>query len=379
VYLSMFLGPNVSGPDDDRLAIELGIEQALKADEAGFAAIYLGEQHFNNYEPYSNPIVMAAYLAGRLKQAYLGTSMIPLPKHHPLMLVERINLLDQLTAGRCIIGMSSGLPIPDKAFPVRFPEGGAAQLFEEKLQVMLAAWAHRPGDGPMPFATSTESGVMPNRMMPYPYRAGHPLFAVGTSTESKIRAAGVAGRKVHTAGFDAAGGAALLGVYREGMEEGGIAPEVVEENLDWFIHTKVVFVGQTDDEATTTAQPLLLDRALPPWIFTPPEQEGMTLGELLDADPGPMASGMGKPESLAAFVQRAAIVGSPETVAAKLQQFDDVGLRHMHTRFVFGSLADVDPFRRSLDLFIDEVMPRLNVRSMPPLTPDQIRGVPVGV
>jgi alkanesulfonate monooxygenase SsuD/methylene tetrahydromethanopterin reductase-like flavin-dependent oxidoreductase (luciferase family) len=369
----MFLGPNVSGPDEDRVAIELGIEQALKADAAGFAAIYLGEQHFNNYEPYSNPIVMAAHLSSRLVQAYLGTSMIPLPRHHPLSLVERINLLDQLTAGRCIIGLSSGLPMPDKAFPVEFPPGGPAQLFDEKLRVMLAAWAHRPADGPMPFATSTERGVMPNRMMPYPYRAGHPLFAIGTSTEAKVRAAGVAGRKVHTAGFDVAGAAALLGVYREGLDEGGIAPDLVQENLDWFLHTKAVFVGDTDEEAAAVAEPLLLNRALPPWIFTPAEQVGMSLGQLLRADPGPMAAAMGRPESLAAFVQRAAIVGSPETVAAKLVEFEDAGLRHMHTRFVFGSLADVDPFRRSLDLFIHEVMPRLDIRSMPPLRPDEVR------
>ena len=122
MFLSMFLGPNVSGPADDTRAIELGVEQALAADVAGFAAIYLGEQHFNDYEPYSNPIVMAGYLAGQLPQAYdVGTSMIPLPRHHPLSLVERINLLDQLTRGRCIIGMSSGRPGPDPAMPITTP------------------------------------------------------------------------------------------------------------------------------------------------------------------------------------------------------------------------------------------------------------------
>jgi alkanesulfonate monooxygenase SsuD/methylene tetrahydromethanopterin reductase-like flavin-dependent oxidoreductase (luciferase family) len=48
MYVSLFLGPNVDGPEDDRVAIELCIEQALKADEAGFAAVYVGEQHFGS-------------------------------------------------------------------------------------------------------------------------------------------------------------------------------------------------------------------------------------------------------------------------------------------------------------------------------------------
>ena len=97
---------------------------------------------------------------------------------------------------------------------------------------------------------------------------------------------------------------------------------------------------------------------------------------LLRCDPGPMATAMGKPESLAAFVQRSAIVGNPETVAAKLREFEDAGLRHIHLRFVFGSLADVEPFRRSLALFIEGVLPLVKVQTMPALRAEQVRTFP---
>ena len=372
MHVSLFLGPNVSGPSDDRLAIELCIEQALIADAAGFAAVYLGEQHFNNYEPYSNPIVMAAYLASQFKQAYLGTSMIPLPQHHPLSLVERINLLDQLTRGRCIIGLSSGLPFPNKAFPVAMPEGGRSQLFDEKLDVMLRAWRHRVGDQPLEFRTSVESGVMDGRIMPVAYRAGHPLFAIGTSTESKVHAAGAAGHKVHTAGFDVAGGARLIGIYRDAMESAELSEEAIASNLAWFTHTKVIYVAETDELAAKEAEPLLLPRRLPPFIKIPPEQESMSLAQLLTCDPGPMAPHMGAPESLAAFVQRTSVVGSPESVAAQLRTFADAGLEHVHARFAFGPLDDLGPFRRSLDLFVSEVMPRIDAQPMGPLGPEDI-------
>lgn len=110
MYVSMFLGPGVAGPEQDQLVIEASIERALEADESGFGALYVGEQHFNNYEPYSNPFVMMGYLAGQIKNAYLGTSVSPLVVHHPLLLIERMNLLDLLTRGKVVFGMSSGRP-----------------------------------------------------------------------------------------------------------------------------------------------------------------------------------------------------------------------------------------------------------------------------
>jgi alkanesulfonate monooxygenase SsuD/methylene tetrahydromethanopterin reductase-like flavin-dependent oxidoreductase (luciferase family) len=378
VHVSLFLGPNVSGPADDHRAIDLCIEQALTADAAGFAAIYCGEQHFNDYEPYSNPIVMAGYLAGQITQAYLGTSMIPLPQHHPLDLVERINLLDQLTRGRCIIGMSSGRPMPDLAFPVAMPEGGRAQLFDEKLDVMLGAWAHQPGDGPFKFRTSVEEGVVNGRIMPTAYRAGHPLFAIGTNTPAKVRAAGRAGHKVHIAGLGLEGSRDLVIAYREAMEEAALAPELIASNLSWFIHSKLVYVAETEEQAMAEAEPLLRPRRLPPFIQVPPEQERMGLAELLTCDPGPVAPQMGMPQSLAAFLQQTSIVGSPDSVAAQLRTFDQGGLEHMHIRFAFGPLDDLAPFRRSLDLFIREVMPRLDLTPMPPLHDHEVAAVNVG-
>jgi alkanesulfonate monooxygenase SsuD/methylene tetrahydromethanopterin reductase-like flavin-dependent oxidoreductase (luciferase family) len=87
-----------------------------------------------------------------------------------------------------------------------------------------------------------------------------------------------------------------------------------------------------------------------------------------------LSSQMGAPESLAAFVQRTSVVGSPETVAAQLGTFAVAGLEHVHARFAFGSLDDLGPFRRSLDLFVSEVMPRIDAQPMPALAPDEIAG-----
>ncbi|MEU4245326.1 LLM class flavin-dependent oxidoreductase [Actinoplanes sp. NPDC026619] len=375
MHFSLFLGPGVRGPHEDRPAIDLMIEQAVAADAAGFTAVYVGEQHFNNYEPYADGLTMAAFLAGRLPNAYLGTSVVPLVLHHPLFLVERANLLDQLTGGRFILGMSGGRPREGKTWHKHdlTPEQ-RSRLFDQKLDVMLRAWAHRAGDQPLEFTTDDEYGVMEGRMMPASYRRPHPLFAIGTNTPAKIAEAGRKGQKVHLGPFDPAGAGRIAALYRDSMVEGGHPAELIEDNLRWLIHTKIILVGETDDEAWDVAERLFTGpMVMAPWIRRDPGQDGWSLRKIYRADPGPFAPAMGVPESQGAFLHRTAIVGSPETVAAELAGYRDAGLPHVHARFIFGTLDDPEVFRRSFRLFTDEVMPRLGVETIPGPAGDQVQ------
>src|SRR5580698_8232100 len=108
MYLGIFLGPFSRGPEDDLEVIDLCIEQAIEAAEARFALVTFGEQHFNNYEPYCNPFLMGAHLAPYLKDSYFGTTITPLPLHPPIRLAEDMNVLDNLTRGKLIVGLSAG-------------------------------------------------------------------------------------------------------------------------------------------------------------------------------------------------------------------------------------------------------------------------------
>ncbi|MEU0449259.1 LLM class flavin-dependent oxidoreductase [Streptomyces tendae] len=375
MHFSLFLGPGVRGPVEDRRAINLGIQQALEADEAGFSAVYLGEQHFNDYEPYSNAFMMAAYLAPNLRNAYLGTSVVPLVLHHPLFMVERCNLLDQLTQGRCIVGMSAGRPRQGKTWHKHdLSSEQRSLLFEQKLDVMLAAWAHRAGDPPLEFTTDDEQGVMDGRIMPYSYRDPHPLYAVGTNTPAKIAEAGRLGRKVHLGPFDAEHGGRLAQLYRESLEGGGHPADVVEDNLRWLIHTKIIYVGETDAQAWDEAERLLAGpMIMVPWLKRDPALEGLPLREVYRAEHGGFAPALGMPESLPAYLRRMFVIGSPETVANELAGYEKAGLSHLHARFIFGDLDDPEVFQRSFRLFTQEVMPRLGVDTIPGPSGEQVR------
>jgi alkanesulfonate monooxygenase SsuD/methylene tetrahydromethanopterin reductase-like flavin-dependent oxidoreductase (luciferase family) len=375
MYFSLFLGQSVSRAEHDTAAIDLGIEQALYADAHGFAAVYAGEQHFNDYEPYADGFMMASYLAGQMRTAYLGISVVPLIIHHPLLVAERANVLDQLTKGRSIVGLSAGRPHEGGTWHKAGIEPALRQrLFDAKLDVLEQAWAHEPGDPPLEFDTGDEHGTMHGRLMPRSYRRGRPLVAIGTNTPAKVAEAGRRGRLVHFGPFALESLLGIAAVYRRGLAEGGADDEAVQRAMRWAIFTKLVLVADTDDEAWRLMEDAMAGPLkAPPWVRRRPGEESMSIRELAQQDPGPLAPAMGMPESMSAFLLRTAIVGSPETVAAEVARYGAAGLPHMHVRFAFGSEADPDVYRRSLELFATEVMPRVGADTIPAPGPDEIR------
>jgi alkanesulfonate monooxygenase SsuD/methylene tetrahydromethanopterin reductase-like flavin-dependent oxidoreductase (luciferase family) len=374
MYYSMFLGPRVFSPAGDMKTIDALIEQALEADEAGFSAIYVGEQHNNDYEPYSDPFTMAGYLAAHVKQAWLGTSVVPLVLQHPLRLIERMNLLDLLMRGRVIYGVSSGTPTNGEVFGIgEMSPAYRAKLFDQRLDLLLRAWAHRPQDGPLAFETEAEHGVLTGRVMPYSYRVPHPLIAVGTNTESKIRDAGRRGLYVHLGPTDFDRVKTLSGAYREALVEGGLDEAGIEQRMRWLIHTKWILVAETEEQAWQQAQ-MQFGMAVKflPWLIKAPQYEDKTIRELHHMDPGEFAPSFGMPESAAAWVQRCQIIGTPETVAAELRRYEEIGVPHIHARWIFNDMG-IDAGKASFRLFVDEVMPRLGIDRIPDLTDDDIR------
>lgn len=375
MHFSLFLGQMVSHAEHDTAAIDLGIEQALYADAHGFAAVYAGEQHFNNYEPYADGFMMASYLAGQLRTAYLGLSVVPLIIHHPLFVAERANLLDQLTKGRSILGISAGRPHEGGTWhKAGIDPAVRQQLFDAKLDVLERAWAHEPGDAPLEFDTGDEHGVMTGRLMPCSYRAGHPLYAIGTNTPAKVADAGRRGRLVHFGPFALEPLTEIAGLYRTSLEEGGATPEEIAHAMRWAIHTKMALVADTDEEAWRLMEDAMAGPLkAPPWVQRRPGEEVLSIGELAQREPGPSAPAMGMPESMSAFLRRMAIVGSPETVAREVARYGEAGLPHMHVRFAFGSEADPAVYRRSLELFATEVMPRVGATTIPSPADVEIR------
>ena len=66
------------------------------------------------HEIIASPEVFIAAAAERTRHIRLGTGVSSLPYHHPLMLADRMVLLDHLTRGRIMLGVG---PAPCRRTP----------------------------------------------------------------------------------------------------------------------------------------------------------------------------------------------------------------------------------------------------------------------
>src|ERR1051326_8068865 len=84
------------------------IEHAQAAEELGFRNLWLAEHHFSTYGYLSRPVQLATYIAARTKTLRIGTAVIVVPLHHPLVIAEEIATLDLLAGGRIDVGLGRG-------------------------------------------------------------------------------------------------------------------------------------------------------------------------------------------------------------------------------------------------------------------------------
>ena len=79
---------------------------------------------------------MIAAIAERTQRIRLGTGVISLPYHHPLMVANRIVQLDHMTRGRAMFGIGPGL-LPSDAEMLGVPVPKQRDRMAESLDVIL--------------------------------------------------------------------------------------------------------------------------------------------------------------------------------------------------------------------------------------------------
>lgn len=90
------------------LALERDLDLIVAMDRLGFHEAWVGEHHSAGFEIIASPEVFLGVAAERTKHIKLGTGVSSLPYHNPLMLADRMVLLDHLTRGRVMLGCGPG-------------------------------------------------------------------------------------------------------------------------------------------------------------------------------------------------------------------------------------------------------------------------------
>ena len=104
----IFLAPFHAPFDNPTLALQRDLNLIEWLDYLGYDMAWVGEHHSCGWETISSPDIFIATAAERTKRIKLGTGVIPLPYHHPLIVANRMVLLDHLTMGRIALGVGPG-------------------------------------------------------------------------------------------------------------------------------------------------------------------------------------------------------------------------------------------------------------------------------
>src|SRR5688572_13845242 len=95
----IFLPPFHPNEEDPTQCLERDLDLMVWLDKLGFHEAWIGEHHSAGYEIISSPEIFIAFAAERTKHIRLGTGVVSLPYHHPMMIADRIVQLDHMTRG----------------------------------------------------------------------------------------------------------------------------------------------------------------------------------------------------------------------------------------------------------------------------------------
>ena len=122
--------------ENPTMSLERDLELLQWLDYLGFDEAWIGEHHSAGWETIASPEVFIATAAERTKNIKLGTGVISLPYHHPLMVANRMVLLDHLTRGRVMMGVGPGALVSD-AYMLGIDPPTQRPRMDESLGIIL--------------------------------------------------------------------------------------------------------------------------------------------------------------------------------------------------------------------------------------------------
>ena len=133
--------------------LTLGLQRNLRLiehlDELGFDEAWIGEHHSGARETIADPVAFIAAAAERTRRIRLGTGVLSLPYHHPLMVADRMQMLDHLTHGRAMLGVGPGALTSD-AYMLGIDPTEQRRMMYESIEAILALLR---GDEPVTMET----------------------------------------------------------------------------------------------------------------------------------------------------------------------------------------------------------------------------------
>ena len=211
---------------------------ALAAEEVGFESIWTGEHVAMPVRdnpvptppetPFLDSLVALARVAGFTSRLRLGTGILVLPHHNPVLVAKALASLDVVSGGRLIAGFAGGYVAGEfAALGVDFHRRGA--ITDEYLAAIRALWTQREPQFEGRFARFADI-----RFEPKSVQRPHPPIVIGGTAPAALRRAARAGDGWYGFALTVAQTAPLVAELRRLRAELGRGDEPFEISLTTF-------------------------------------------------------------------------------------------------------------------------------------------------
>lgn len=288
----------------------------------GFGNVWLLEHHFSDYFPTPSPLLLASHLAARFPQLSLGTCVLVTPWYEPLRLAGEIAMLSLLTRQPLHLGLGRGTAKYEfDAFGLEMRH--SRERFREVYEVLKRALAG--GE----FSYTGEQITLPKSVEVRPRVADvttdriHFYGAIGSPGSASVMAElGLPPMCTTIGDFETQKG--ILRTWNSTAREHGVSTDVMKPIMINCI------VADSDAEAIAQAQeyiPLFMQAQID--HYTPDETNWEQLPDYR-AWKGQFEGMWAKtdPANIPAWAEYQ-LVGSPETVVRRVQQYVDAGFNHL--------------------------------------------------
>jgi alkanesulfonate monooxygenase SsuD/methylene tetrahydromethanopterin reductase-like flavin-dependent oxidoreductase (luciferase family) len=346
-YYFLQAPPSLSHPE----VVQREIEQMVWTEELGFDSIWLTEHHFIEYGLSVSPAILATAAAMRTQRVRIGLAAAILPFHDPIRLAEELAMADILSGGRLDVGVGRGnRPVEFEGY--RIPQIESRERFEETLAIMVRAWTQER------FSFEGQHFTIPDvRVIPKPIQRPHPPLYVVCVSPDTIEATALRGlpmlNSILRGPIDQL--VSQRDTYVKACKKGGRSDAEIASLLGRWGVSRHIYVAPTDAQAQAEARDaeMWYQDALRRFLI--PENIDR-VHPLLQPGFRTMAERLGK-ITWEQLVAETLAVGSPDTVAAKIEEMQRLGVGEVLCWMNFGGLPQAH-VRRSMEMFAREVMPR---------------------
>jgi alkanesulfonate monooxygenase SsuD/methylene tetrahydromethanopterin reductase-like flavin-dependent oxidoreductase (luciferase family) len=309
------------------------IEYNVEAEALGFHGTFVVEHHFTGFGQVSATINLLTWLGARTKTLRLGTAVMVLPWHNPVLLAEQAATLDLLSGGRLDFGIGSGYRYNEfHGFDVGMTE--AREKFEESIELILKAWTSEER-----FSHKGKYWTFNDIIVePPPFRKPHPVVWMGAGSDRSIREVARRGFNLLLGQYASPSDVARnIAVFRESVEAMGQTWDATRVGV-----TRAFFVSESEQEREEALERRLANRMRQLKLATTPD--GVMLGGPDRADGDPVQINL-----------NSAMYGTPEQISQKLRDLQAAGVGYVLING--GGSGGGARGLRSLRRFAREVMP----------------------